>query len=637
VTDADLAQRAAAAGVATSYDDYAGTCIDVAPAAVEAVLAALAPVGPATQVRVVRREHGPYGVARGMGTAGDTAGDTGGDTGGDTVTITAPECVPRPGGAGERFWGWQVQLYQLISARSWGIGDYADLATLVTALGAQGADVLLVNPLHAVTPVAPVQRSPYYPSSRRFASQVFLAVDALPEYAAAPPELRARVDALRPPPSPVIDHDALWAAKTAALDLLAPGEGYPTDPDDPALTGFSVFCALAEEHGPDWRIWPHLLRRPGPAADAAAPRARVLLHRWVQQRAREQLDAAQAAARAAGMSVGVVHDLAVGVDPGGADAWLLQDDLARGFTIGAPPDSFNQLGQDWQLPPWRPDRLAATAYEPFRQVVRAALAHGGGLRVDHVMGLFRLWWVPAGGSAAGGTYVSYDADAMLAVVALEAAAAGALVVGEDLGTVAPGVAEALAREGVLGSAVLWFEKAADAVTPLPPDQWREAAAASISTHDLPTAAGLLDGEPVRVRHRLGQLGHSLAEEERRMAGERDALLALLRAEGLLADGPAYGAVGGPSEDDVVLALHRLLCRTPSRVVLLAPADAVGDLRQPNLPGTTDSYPNWRLPLADRAGQSVSLEAFLAHPGTARLTALVRDELSAAKARPGRQE
>ncbi len=236
--------------------------------------------------------------------------------------------------------------------------------------------------------------------------------------------------------------------------------------------------------------------------------------------------------------------------------------------------------------------------------------------------------MPEGGTAADGTYVSYDADALLAVVSLEAAAAGALVVGEDLGTVAPEVTAALAREGFLGSAVLWFEKASDGLAPLPPAQWREAAAASISTHDLPTAAGFLDGEPVRVRHALGQLGHSLAEEERRMGAEREALLALLRAEGLL-DGAQPGAAGGgvPEEREVVLALHRLLCRTPSRVVLLAPADAVGDLRQPNLPGTTEEYPNWRLPLADRQGHPVSLEAFLEHPGTAELTALVRDELA----------
>jgi len=608
VTDSDLQQRADAAGVATSYDDWAGRPTAVSAESVERVLAALGEQGERTRVTVRRGTAGGYGAQH---------------LPDGSVVVTAPPGVPSLTPEGERLWGWQIQLYQLIGARSWGMGDYADLATLGTALGAQGADLVLVNPLHAVTPVPPVQPSPYYPSSRRFASQVFVAVHALPEYAAAGPQLRVRIDALRPPAVTTIDHGAVWDAKKAAFELLVPAE---VDDDDEQLTGFAVFCALAEQHGPDWRDWPEQLRRPGLTADRAAHPARVRLHRWVQLRAREQLDAAQAAARAAGMAVGIVHDLAVGVDPGGADAWLLQDDLAQGFTIGAPPDSFNQLGQDWRLPPFRPDRLAARAFEPFRQVVRAALAHGGGLRVDHVMGLFRLWWVPAGGSAAEGTYVRYDADAMLAVVAAEAAAAGALVIGEDLGTVAPEVTAALQREGVLGSAVLWFEKEADGETPLPPARWRAAAAASVSTHDLPTAAGFLDGEPARVRHALAQLAHSLADEERRLAAERDALLALLRSEGLL--GPAGDEA--PLEGDVVIALHRLLCRTPSRVVLLAPADAVGDLRQPNLPGTTTEYPNWRLPLADRDGRNVSLEAFLDDPGTVRLAALVDAELSATR-------
>jgi len=622
-TSPDLQARAAAAGVATSYDDWAGRPVPVAAASVERVLAALeGPPPPA--VRVVRSDTATPGVER--------AAD-------GTVTITAPVGLPvgRASG-GERVWGWQVQLYQLRSARSWGLGDYADLATLVTAVAAQGAGVVLVNPLHAVTPVAPVQPSPYFPSSRRFASQVYVAVDALPEYTAAAPALRAQVDALRPVAAERIDHDAAWVARRAAFALLVPSD-VPVEAGEHGreVEGFAVFCALAEAHGADWRDWPEQLRRPGPAAEAAADPDLVRLHRWVQQRAVEQLDAAQSAARAAGMSVGVVHDLAVGVSPAGADAWLLQDDLASGFTTGAPPDSFNQLGQDWALPPLRPDRLAATAYAPFRDVVRAALAHGGGLRIDHVMGLSRLWWVPEGGSAADGTYVHYDAEAMLAIVALEAAAVGALVVGEDLGTVSPEVTRLLARDGVLGSAVLWFEKDGDRL--LPPSAWRPSAAASVSTHDLPTAAGFLDGEPVRVRHELGQLAHGFEEEERRFAADRAALLAGLRCEGLLA--PADGPTGTPGASDtapdptsdtapVVNAMHRFLARTPSRVVLLAPADAVGDLRQPNLPGTTDEYPNWRLPLADGTGAEVGLEAFLASPATARLAALVAAEMRSAQ-------
>jgi 4-alpha-glucanotransferase len=306
------------------------------------------------------------------------------------------------------------------------------------------------------------------------------------------------------------------------------------------------------------------------------------------------------------------------VDPVGADAWLLPGILASGATVGAPPDSFNQRGQDWGFPPFSPGRLAETSYEPFRQVVRAALTHGGGLRVDHVMGLFRLWWVPAGRGAAGGTYVAYDAPAMLAVVVLEASRAGALVVGEDLGTVEPAIRVALDSAGVLGSAVLWFSREEDEITPLPPGRYRERAVASVSTHDLPTAYGLLADEQVRVRASLGQLDRPVEEERKRVEEEKDRLLALLRSEGL--------AAPGATEQELVLDMYRLLLRTPCRVVLAMPADAVGDRRQPNLPGTSDEYPNWRLPLADPTGAAVSLEAFLAAPGTATLATLLDSTL-----------
>jgi 4-alpha-glucanotransferase len=247
-------------------------------------------------------------------------------------------------------------------------------------------------------------------------------------------------------------------------------------------------------------------------------------------------------------------------------------------------------------------------------VVRAALQHGGGLRVDHVMGLFRLWWVPPGGGPARGTYVTYDAAAMLAVVVLEATRAGALVIGEDLGTVEPSIRVALDEAGVLGSAVLWFAREEDEVTPLPPARWRPRAVASVSTHDLPTAYGLLADEQVRVRASLGQLDRPEEEELARVHEEKDRLLAMMRAQGL--------ARPGASDDELVLDMYRTLVRTPCRVVLAMPADAVGDRRQPNLPGTQDEYPNWRLPLADPTGTEVSLESFLAAPGTARLAAVL---------------
>jgi 4-alpha-glucanotransferase len=526
--------------------------------------------------------------------------------------IVTPDRLPLPDG---RLWGWMIQLYAVRNA--WGMGDYADLAELAAWSADQGAGLLLVNPLHAVAPVAPVQNSPYYPASRRFNSVLYLRPERLPEYDRASADVRGRVDELAAgiAPTELIDRNAVWAAKSAALELLFDyAVSRPDAEDSSGLTDFATWCALIERHGADWRLWPQALQDSRSDAVRLARddlADRVGYHRWLQHCCAEQLAAAQGAATARGMKVGVVHDLAVGVDPGGADAWALGADLATGFTVGAPPDSFNQRGQDWGLPPWRPDRLAETGYASFRDMVRAVLRTGGGLRIDHILGLFRLWWIPEGCSPEHGSYVSYDADALLGIIALEAERAGALVVGEDLGTVPPEVRTALRDRSVLGSAVLWFERADDGSL-IPPEAWPASAMASITTHDLPTAAGFLRAEHVRIRAELGLLTDP-AEEAQRAFRERQELLALLASEGL--------AAPGSPEVDVVLGMHALLARSPSRVVLASLSDAIGDLRQPNLPGTVDEYPNWRLPIADSAGREPSRAELLASPAVARLAAL----------------
>jgi len=527
--------------------------------------------------------------------------------------------APPPLSAPPATWGWMAQLYALRSAGSWGCGDYADLAVLLDrSAREQGAGALLVNPLHALALAPRVEPSPYSPSSRRFLHPLYVRVSDTAAYRAAPARVRAEVDALRPTDGELVDHDAVWAAKRAALSLLLPYDASaPTDVAalEEEQRDVATWYALAEVHGSDLRDWPSGLAHVGDSGVATARAEladRVLFHAWCLDLADAQLAAAHAAAREAGMAVGLIADLAVGCSSGGADAWTLAGALAPGVTVGAPPDDFNQQGQDWALPPWRPDALAATGYAPLRSMIRAVLRHADGIRVDHVAGLWRLWWIPPGRGAREGAYVHYDARAMLAVVAIEASRAGAVVVGEDLGTVEPEVTEGLAEHGMLGCAVLWFQRDSDGAL-LPPRRWHPETLASISTHDLPTAAGFLRDEHVRARAEAGLLDDVEAARDA-AARDRAELLDLLASEG-------FAVPDASDHDAVVLAMHRLLATARSRIVLAAFTDVLGDVRQPNLPGTVDAYPNWRIPL------SHSLDDLLADPRVTAVASALRERSS----------
>ncbi|HEY3747984.1 MAG TPA: 4-alpha-glucanotransferase [Pseudonocardiaceae bacterium] len=627
----DLAALADAYGVATSYenaeqrevvvdDDVVVAVLaqfDVAASDPESVRRELAAVraareGVALPPTVVLRSgatrqlNGPAVVELEDGTHRDVDGELPADlplgwhrlvTQEQAVTlVVVPERLPDVHPA----WGWMVQLYALRSADSWGMGDFGDLASMAARSAAElGAGVLLVNPVQAISPTHPVERSPYSPASRRFANPLYLRI----------PATDADVLALRPrQDTELIDYDAVWDAKRAALELLWSRGPQPVDlAGDPALRDFATFCALAEVHGPDWRDWPEPLRDPA-GAEVAAARVeladRVAFHSWLQGLCRDQLDEVRWAA--AGMPVGVVHDLPVGVRPGGADTWALRSAFAADVRVGAPPDAFNQLGQDWNLPPWRPDRLAELGYAPFREMLHGILRYADGIRVDHVAGLWRLWWIPPGESAARGTYVHYDAEAMLGILALEAHRAGAVVIGEDLGTVEPEVTVTLHERGMLSSAVLWFQRDWDTEGHpfVPPQDWNPEAMASISTHDLPTVAGWLTGEHVRVRAELGMLDGPVEAERAAAEADRTALLDLLCEQGI-------------PTDDLDLALHTLLASASARLLLTSPADMLGEVRQPNMPGTVDQYPNWRIPLP------VTLEEFFADDRVPRVTAPLR--------------
>ncbi|MGW5235645.1 4-alpha-glucanotransferase [Streptomyces nodosus] len=550
--------------------------------------------------------------------------------------IAAPARLPAPP---VRSYGVLVQLYSLLSRRSWGMGDLGDLTELTAWAGrALGAGFVQINPLHAAVPGAPTDPSPYRPSSRRFPDPVHLRVEDVPEFPyiedrAALRALLERAARLRESvldKGDLIDRDAVWELKRAALELvhavpLGPGRraAYADflAEEGQALEDHATWCALAEVHGPDWHNWPAPLRDPR-SAETARARAelmdRVDFHSRLAWLTDAQLATAQRTARDAGMAVGLIHDLAVGVHPGGADAWAQQHHLAAGMSTGAPPDAFDARGQDWGLPPWRPDRLAAFGYAPFRRLLRALLRHAGALRVDHVMGLFRLWWVPQGQPPTEGTYVRYDAEAMLAVLVLEASRAGALVIGEDLGTVEPGVREALHERGVLGTSVLWFERDWEGTgRPLPPERWRADCLATATTHDLPPTAARLTGEHVGLRDRLGLLARPLDLERAAAAVDTGEWLALLSRLGLLKG--VSGGVSTVSEEREVQAVHRFLLRTPARLIGVWLPDAVGDRRPQNLPGTWDEYPNWRLPIAGAEGRPMTLEQLAASP---RLHALV---------------
>jgi len=461
--------------------------------------------------------------------------------------LPADPCWPAP----KRAWGWAVQLYALRSRDSWGVGDLADLRRFARWSRQAGASAILLNPLGAQNPILPYEPSPYYASTRRFRNAIYLRPELIEGAERA--DLSAERDAARRlNDQRLIDYDAAYRLKSAALEKIfriAPEpEGLPayTARQGSALRDFASFSAVCEVHGPAWRNWPRDVGHLSPE--------RIAYHQWLQFHIDRQL------ARAS-REIGFIIDVPVGFASDGFDAWRWKDYLAPGTRVGAPPDEFFRDGQDWGIPAFNPWKLGHAGWAPFIDAVRSASRHAAGVRLDHVMGLFRLFWIPEGKTAAQGAYVKYPAPILLSLLANESRRARAFVIGEDLGLVEPAVRRNLRKKGSLSYRLVWFEGS-------DPDLWPRDAVAAVGTHDLPTVAGIW----------------TLSEPEHRLHHLREKLVSMTQ---LPDETPAI---------DVAVAVYQRLARGRTRLVLVSMEDALGVHERPNVPGTTTETPNWRLAL-----------------------------------------
>lgn len=559
----------------------------------------------------------------------------------DATLISAPSRVELPESLKSgQLWGWMAQLYSIRSAGSWGVGDFEDLKTLlVDAKRRTGADFVLINPMHAAEPVSPLTPSPYLPVSRRFVNFTYIRPESIEEYRTADESVKAQINdlhdgvaALNGDPQ-IIDRDTMWRAKMHALWILfkvgrnearqAEFEAFKQSCGE-ELDAYATWCLCYDKWGApseDLNNWERSLTKDSPQiADLRNQFPDTLdFYRWMEWVATQQFRSAQEAAKQTGMQIGVMADMAVGVHPLGCDVWWNPERFAKGATVGAPPDFFNQQGQNWSQPPLSPIDLENNGYRTYRDIVHGMFAQSGAVRIDHILGLFRLWWIPEGKSATEGAYVYYDSDIMLGILAIEASRVGGVVVGEDLGVVPEYVADSLAEHGLLGCAVEWFEQT-DGVFH-EPRTWRPYALASVNTHDLPPCAGYLDYEHVRIRERLNLLTCSAQEFQASAVKEHNAMLMMLVDNGYL--DPKLLEDEHANEQQIVESLYRALKAAPSKLLAASLTDAVGEHRAQNQPGTNNEYPNWRVPLADAQGNVVPLETLFDNARLQSLTAIMQ--------------
>lgn len=533
----------------------------------------------------------------------------------DWLSCFVPDCL-RDG----RVWGIALQLYQLRSEHNWGIGDFEDLARLAELAAAHGADFVGVNPLHALFLADPARNSPFSPCNRRFLNPLYLAMEYVPGYRSEMADAAA-VEQLRG--TDLVDYPAVAAEKLRVLRALwqewhiaAAEEGvygkasfirFSAERGE-ALHGHALFEALSfwmrsQGHPAGWHGWPEEYRDPGSPAVAAFAADRpdaVAFYAWLQWLADEQLAAAQERARAAGMRIGLYLDLAVGDAPDGSATWADQALLVTGASIGSPPDGFNVAGQDWGLSPLSPAVLRQRNLEPYRHMLADVLRRAGALRIDHAMGICQLYFVPLGRSAVEGTYLRYPMAEMLRCLADVSHACGAVIIGEDLGTVPHGFRELIARVEIQGYRVLYFERTD--VGMLPPEDYPRQALACLSTHDLIPLRGWWRGDDIVLNRDLGRTDDELAgAEHARRGGDRSSLLRELVARQLIPAETAGTAdvaeVAPESFAAVAVAVHRHLARAPSRLLAVRIEDLAGERLPVNIPGTSHEHPNWQRKLS----------------------------------------
>jgi 4-alpha-glucanotransferase len=537
-----------------------------------------------------------------------------------TLIVAPRTCPPPQERLNGRVFGLAANLYAIRSERNWGAGDLGDLATLVRWMAVHGAAFVGVNPLHALRNTGG-DVSPYRPVSRIFRNPLYLELEAVPEFKesrpardlASSPETRGALAELRA--SRWVNYDRVWGLKSRVLEAL-----YATFREQHlgrntergrafrefvrrqghALDEHATFLALEEwlrtqGHTGSWQGWPAEYRDPKSAKVAEWRRAaeeQVDRHRWLQFELDRQVAAVADVARESGMRVGLYQDLAIGCSPDGSDAWANQNLLLSGVSLGAPPDQYSDSGQNWGLPPMNPHTLARKRYEYWISLIRAALDHAGALRIDHVLGLFRQFWIPDGKSGAEGAYVRFPRDELLGILALEATRAGALIVGEDLGTVPPEVPPTLRDWQILGTKVMYFEQ--DRETGFAPaSSYDELALTVADTHDMVPLAGYWEGRDIGIRAATGLIAPEAEEQARaERARERESLKTRLRTEGVLGKGEA------PDANSIARAVHAFLCATPSLMVALSLDDVAGEAEPVNVPGVSqDAFPSWTRRLA----------------------------------------